>query len=288
MKKIAPWIEAMRLRTLPVSLAGIMMALGYARFYGCLNGTVALLCFLFALLAQISSNFANEYYDFKAGLDKAGRDGPRRGVTEGDITPHAMLIATFATLAAACVAGCLLLLYGSWWLIPAGIGIALGVLAYSTGPYPLSRHGLGEVAVMLFFGIVPVNLTFYIMAGHFCHDVFMGSLSAGLMGANVLMVNNYRDASDDRDVGKCTLAVILGRPAIRILYAASGLLAVVLMSGIWLQLPHICLTIPAVYLLIHLALCHMLWRRTGRALNPVLGLTATAMALYCIAFAFVA
>lgn len=287
MKRIAPWIEAMRLRTLPVSVAGVVLAIGYARYFGCVRLLPAMLCLAFAILAQIASNFANEYYDFRAGLDKAGREGPRRGVTEGDITPRAMLAATFITLGAACAVGCSLLLFGPWWLLPAGIAIALGVLAYSTGPYPLSRHGLGEVAVMLFFGIVPVNLTFYIMNGAFNHEVLLGSLSAGFMGANVLLVNNYRDADDDRSVGKHTLTVMIGRRATWTLYLTSGILAILLMAGIWATLPPATWAIPAIYLLLHLRLCYMLCTRTGRRLNPLLGLTAIAMAAYCVAFACV-
>ena len=151
----------MRLRTLPVSLAGVILAIGFAIAQGEYEMTPAWLCLVFALLAQIASNFANEYYDYKSGLDKKGRVGPRRGVTEGDITPQAMKIATYATLAAACVVGCLLINWSGWWLIGVGVLIAIGVIAYSSGPYPLSRHGLGEVAVLFFFGVIPVNFTYY-------------------------------------------------------------------------------------------------------------------------------
>lgn len=278
----------MRLRTLPVSVAGVVMAAGYGALHHRFSAAVALLCLLFAILAQIASNFANEYYDFRDGLDRAGREGPRRGVTEGDITPRAMLAATFITLGAACVTGCSLLLFGPWWLIPAGIGIALGVLAYSAGPYPLSRHGLGEVAVMLFFGLVPVNLTYYLMAGEFSSEVLFGSISAGLMGANVLLVNNYRDEPDDRAVDKRTLAVIAGRRTAATLYIINGPLAVALMAPTWLAMPRWSLLIPVVYLLLHTRLSIMLVRRSGRALNPVLGLTAVAMLIYCAAFAIAA
>ena len=205
------WIEAMRLRTLPVSLAGVVAALAYGRLYHSVNAVVFVLCLVFAVLAQIASNFGNEYYDFKRGFDKVGRDGPRRGVTEGDITPGAMKTATFMTLGLACIVGLSLVFWGGWWLIAAGILIALGVLAYSTGPFPLSHHGLGEVAVIFFFGIVPVNLTFYVMSGYFDTSVLLGSISIGLMGANVLLVNNIRDIDDDRAVGKHTLAVLTGK-----------------------------------------------------------------------------
>lgn len=106
------WIEAMRLRTLPVSIAGVLTAVAYAILDGCFMWMPALLCFIFALLAQIASNFANEYYDFKGGLDRVGREGPRRGVTEGDITPRAMKTATYLTLGIACAIGCSLILWG--------------------------------------------------------------------------------------------------------------------------------------------------------------------------------
>ena len=164
--KAGCWIEAMRLRTLPVSLAGVLYAAGLGVATGFFSLAPALMCLTFALLAQIASNFANEYYDFKAGLDRAGREGPRRGVTEGDITPAAMKYATYATLGAACAVGCVLVaIYGEWWMYVVGILTALGVMAYSTGPYPLSHHGLGEVAVVCFFGIIPVCLTYILMGG---------------------------------------------------------------------------------------------------------------------------
>ena len=145
------WIEAMRLRTLPVSIAGVLAGWGCAIWQGKFSIIPALLCLFFAIAAQIASNFGNEYYDFKNGMDRKGREGFRRGVTEGDITPQAMKSATFAMLALAAVTGSLLIYYGGWWLIPVGICILLAALAYSTGPYPLSHHGLGDITVIIFF-----------------------------------------------------------------------------------------------------------------------------------------
>lgn len=274
----------MRLRTLPVSIAGIFSSIGYSIIYGTFQWLPASLCIVFALLAQISSNFANEYYDFKAGLDRSGRVGPRRGVTEGDIAPKDMRTATFMSLSLACIIGCCLLLWGGLWLIPIGILIALGVLAYSTGPYPLSHHGLGEIAVIFFFGLIPVNLTFYILSGFWSASVFCGSISIGLMGANVLIINNYRDIDDDRSVGKRTLAVILGRPAMIILYGMNGILSVLLMLPTWLKFGFPTLVLPLAYISLHISLIYKLRNNNGRALNPLLGKTAMAMLFYCIAF----
>lgn len=277
---LKPWIEAMRLRTLPVSAAGVLTAIGYNVGDGTFKAAPAALCMIFALLAQVASNFANEYYDYRDGLDRAGRDGPRRGVTEGDITPGAMLRATYATLGMACCVGLSLLWWGGWWLLIAGIVIALGAMAYSAGPYPLSRHGLGEVAVIIFFGVIPVNLTYYVQSGYFAWPVGIASAAIGLMGANVLLVNNYRDADDDASVGKRTLAVIMGRGFAYSLYLINGVLGMLLL----LDAMGVHQWIAWVYLAVHLLLCMMLKHRTGWAINPLLGMTAVAMLAVALAW----
>lgn len=277
---LKPWIEAMRLRTLPVSAAGVLTAIGYNVGDGTFKAAPAALCLIFALLAQVASNFANEYYDYRDGLDRAGRDGPRRGVTEGDITPGAMLRATYATLGMACCVGLSLLWWGGWWLLIAGIVIAIGAMAYSAGPYPLSRHGLGEVAVIIFFGVTPVNLTYYVQSGYVAWPVGIASAAIGLMGANVLLVNNYRDADDDAAVGKRTLAVIMGRGFAYSLYLINGVLGMLLL----LDAMGVHRWIAWVYLAVHLLLCMMLKRRTGRAINPLLGMTAVAMLAVALAW----
>ena len=272
----------MRLRTLPVSLAGVVMGTGYAARAGELKLLPAVLCFAVAFLAQIASNFANEYYDYANGLDRRGREGPRRGVTEGDITPAAMKRATFAVLALACAAGLALIPYGGWWLIAVGVAIAAGVVAYSAVPYPLSHHGLGEVAVIVFFGIVPVNFTAWLCSGVWQPEMAVGSLSAGLLGANVLIVNNYRDAADDASVGKHTLAVIVGPGRMPVLYALNALVA---MGIILPQFSGAGYLLPAITAGCALLIARAMTRRTGRALTPLLGMTAVLMFAFALAFA---
>ncbi len=285
MKKITCWVEAMRLRTLPVSLAGIVYAAGLGALTWHFKTLPLVLCLIFALLAQIASNFANEYFDYRAGLDRAGREGPRRGVTEGDITPRAMLAATLSTLGLACVTGVILVaLYGTWWMYVAGIITALGVMAYSTGPYPLSRHGLGEVAVVCFFGLIPVCLTYMLMGGPWGWWLGAAAAGIGLMGANVLIVNNYRDHDDDKSVGKRTLAVMLGRRSMLWIYCANGFAGCILTFPEWLAASRYGWIPPVIYIILHLALTTALARRSGRQLNPLLGMTACLMLLYAAAF----
>lgn len=283
MNTIQPWIEAMRLRTLPVSTAGVITGTAYAVHAGSFAWIPFTLCLLFALLAQIASNFANEYFDFAAGLDRPGREGPRRGVTEGDISPRAMRNAALGTLGAAAMVGCALICWGGWWLIGAGILIILGALAYSAGPYPLSRHALGEVAVVLFFGIAPVTLTYYLQAGNCPMPVWLASLGIGLLGANVLIVNNYRDIDDDRAVGKTTLAVKLGRKQTCRLYLANCIAAAALVQPVWLHMSNSNLHKP-LWPLAWLACAFFVWKKfrnsDGAALNPLLGKTAMLMLAY--------
>lgn len=273
----------MRLRTLPVSVAGVIMAAGCAAASHTFHWLPVTLCLIFAVLAQISSNFANEYYDFKRGLDRKGREGPRRGVTEGDITPRAMYAATFITLGLACCVGLSLLMFASWWLVPLGILTALGVIAYSAGPYPLSHHGLGEVAVIFFFGVIPVCCTYVMQGGEFDTKILMASVATGLLGANVLIVNNFRDYDDDRAVGKHTLAVILGRRTISNLYLINAILAMALMYPWFRMLPTaMAILLPVVFLMAATAIFRQLGRREGRRLTPLLGMTAVSMLVLAI------
>lgn len=282
-----PWIEAMRLRTLPVSVAGVAAGTGCAAYHHGFSFIPMLICLVFAVVAQIASNFANEYYDYKNGLDKKGREGYRRGVTEGDIKPSAMKRATYLLLAADALIGCTLIYYGGWQLIAVGIAVAIFAVAYSAGPYPLSHHGLGDIAVVIFFGFVPVIFTEYVQTGifHLSSVTICSSLGVGLLTANVLIVNNYRDRDDDAATGKRTTVVIFGRKAMARIYLANGIIASTCfaIAGTWA---------PS-WTSAGWALCFagalLLWQRlknnTGAALNPVLKFTSLlvlASAIYLL------
>lgn len=283
---IKHWIEAMRLRTLPVSIAGVIAGTGCAILSGSFKAIPALLCLTFAILAQIAANFGNEYYDFKNGIDKKGRAGFRRGVTEGEITPKAMKAATFITLGLAAAVGCAMLIYGPWWLIIAGVLIMCFALAYSAGPYPLSHHGLGDIAVIIFFGLVPVVLTWYLQTSSWdaVGPAAATSLAIGLLAANVLVVNNYRDMEDDEAVGKRTTVVIFGRKAMSVAYLLSGFIGMSVMTPVWLDRPVWVLTVPLIYLALHIRTWYCLRQSTGAAINPILGRTAMNLLIFAVLF----
>lgn len=281
------WLEATRPRTLPVSVAGVIAGTGCAIHAGGFRPLPALICLAFAVIAQIASNFANEYYDYARGLDRKGREGFRRGVTEGDIRPGAMLRATYALILLDGLLGSVLMLYGGGWLLLPGIAIAVFAVAYSAGPYPLSHHGLGDLAVVIFFGLVPVSLTCYVQTGvwSWTSPSLAAGLAVGLMAANVLVVNNYRDADDDRAVGKRTTVVIFGRRAMSLLYLAAGLAAPLIPLAATGGKARMALLLPTLlYMLATLRNWLDLRRSSGARLNPLLGRTALNLLVYAILF----
>jgi len=283
---IRNWIEAMRLRTLPVSVAGVIAGTGCAIMLDSFKAAPALACLVFAILAQIAANFGNEYYDFKNGIDRKGRAGFRRGVTEGEIDPQSMKRATFVVLALAAVVGCTMLFYGPWWLIIVGVLIMMFALAYSAGPYPLSHHGLGDLAVIIFFGIIPVTFTCFLQTADWdgMNIIIPTSLAVGLLAANVLIVNNYRDMEDDEAVGKRTTVVIFGRKFMSLTYLISGMTGMVVMLPVWVRLPVWALAVPVIYIALHLKVWLKLRRAEGAALNPLLGRTAVNLLVFSLLF----
>lgn len=278
------WMEAMRLRTLPVGVSGVLAGCGLAVWQGRFSFVPALLCLFFALSAQIAANFGNEYYDFKNGIDRKGRAGFRRGVTEGDISPRAMKRAMFVSLGVSAVIGCVLLYYGGSWLLPAGCAILFFAVAYSAGPYPLSLHGLGDVAVVVFFGLVPVTFTAYLQTGGWYELPVSLALSVaiGLLAANVLVVNNYRDMEDDMAAGKRTTVVIFGRKTMGRAYLLSGIAAMVIMTPLWLRLPMWTWFVPLLYMACHISTWSRLVHAQGSAFNALLGRSAFNLLLFTL------
>lgn len=283
--KVKAWIEATRPRTLPVSIAGVLAGLACALTYGCFRLLPFLICLVFALLAQIVSNFANEYYDYKSGVDAKGREGFRRGVTEGDISPRAMKNATFILLAVDCLVGLSLIIWGGWWMLLVGTFIALFALAYSAGPFPLSKIGLGDMAVILFYGLVPVIFTCYLITGSVAEMRFTVpvSFAIGLLADNVLIVNNYRDVEDDRKVGKLTTAVIFGRKIMIGIYIINFTLSLLILAFFFLQFRSIFWIIGwGVIEIFYIFVVSKIRKSEGAALNPLLKNTAQLMLLTCV------
>lgn len=201
----------MRPRTLPAAIAPVIVGSALAARAGSFHPAAALLCLLFALLVQIGANFANDYYDFVKGADTPERVGPVRAVAAGLVTPAAMKRAMWLVFAMAFGSGLALIAWGGWWLVAIGFASIASAIAYTGGPYPLGYHGLGDVFVFVFFGLVAVGATFYIQAGRISGAALIGGAAMGALAVNILLVNNYRDSATDAKAGKRTVVVRFGR-----------------------------------------------------------------------------
>ena len=219
------WVEAARLRTLPAAVIPVVTATALAKAHGHADYEKAAICLLFALLVQIGTNYANDYYDFIKGADTPHRVGPRRAVAAGLITPATMRAAMMLVFVAAFLTGLLLVHEGGWLLLPIGIVSILSGVAYTGGPWPLGYNGLGDLFVFIFFGLVAVSTTFYVQVDYVSADVTSCAAAIGLLAANILVVNNYRDLETDRAAGKKTLVVRFGRRFAVWQYALSVLCA---------------------------------------------------------------
>ncbi len=283
----AIWFGAMRPRTLPAAVAPVAVGSALAAHAGSFQLVPALLCLAFALLVQIGTNFANDYYDFVKGADTAARVGPRRAVAAGLVSPATMRTAMIGVFAASFLAGLGLVAWGGPWLLAVGIASILCGVAYTGGPYPLAYHGLGDVFVFIFFGLVAVGGTYFVQAGRLPWDAILAGVPVGLLAANILVVNNYRDAETDAAAGKRTLVVKLGRPAARAQFVGSLAVAFALPVyfafgrgfGVWVLLP--LLAAP-------LAWSHVRRLQAGKTpteLIALLGDTGKLLALYAALFA---
>jgi 1,4-dihydroxy-2-naphthoate octaprenyltransferase len=220
------WLQAARPRTLPAAAAPVVLGSALAAHAGHFQAGPAGLCVAFALLAQIAANFANDYFDFHHGTDTPARLGPARAVASGLIAPAAMWRATLGVLAVAFAAGLGLLAYGGWPLLVIGVASLAAAVAYTGGPYPLGYHGLGDVCVWIFFGPVGVVGTYYVQAGWPPPAaVWPVAAACGLLTANILVVNNVRDAAEDARAGKRTLVVRFGKKFALFQYALSLMFA---------------------------------------------------------------
>lgn len=225
----AAWILALRPRTLPVSLAPVVVGTAVAHQLGGLRVLPALAAALGALLLQIGSNFANDVFDFEKGADTETRIGPPRATQLGLLSPQALKRGMWVVFGLAVVVGLYLTVVAGPAIVAIGVFSILAAIAYTGGPWPLGYHGLGDVAVFVFFGVVAVAGTCFVQLGEVPALALVASIPVGALATAILVVNNLRDVETDRAAGKRTLAVRLGRTGARaewmLLVAAAYLLA---------------------------------------------------------------
>ena len=275
---IKAWLLAARPKTLTGALAPVIVGLSAAWAQrGSLDWRPAILCALFALLMQVDANLLNDYLDFHDGIDKEDRLGPERACQQGWITPRAMRLGIGLVTLVACLTGLPLAWWGGWWMVAIGAACVIGCALYST----LARLALGDILVVVFFGIVPVCATCYLQVNSqfIIHNAQLwgAAFAMGLVTDCLLLVNNYRDRDTDHRVGKRTIPNIIGPNATLMLYAIIGIVAVCLVFSQT--------RLPILYLPINFFLVHRLHTiRHGRQLNQVLGQTAMSILLFALLY----
>ncbi|MBO4850597.1 MAG: 1,4-dihydroxy-2-naphthoate octaprenyltransferase [Prevotella sp.] len=277
------WLLASRPKTLAGAAVPVMIALALAWADGGREGFKlfpAVLCMLFALVMQVDANFINDYFDFKKGVDDEQRLGPKRACAQGWVTLGAMSKAILFTTAMACLIGLPLVAYGGWAMVAVGVACVLFCFLYTTH---LSYLGMGDLLVLVFFGLVPVCATYYLQRGVVTMEVVVEAVACGLVIDTLLVVNNYRDRENDRRKGKVTLVVRIGEKAAEWLFLALGVTAC-LMGTAFLAGGHPwAFILPLGYLGLHIST----WKRmvainNGRQLNDILGENARNMTAYGI------
>ena len=284
------WILAARPKTLTGAAVPVMIGIACAvAMYGWCGIRVvpAVVCMLFALILQVDANFINDYFDFMKGTDDEQRLGPKRACAQGWITASAMRSGLFLTTLLACIVGLPLVYYGGWEMIMVGLACVVFCFLYTIS---FSYIGLGDLLVLVFFGIVPVCMTYWLTAPPTAltsipFAVVLMSIACGLIIDTLLVVNNYRDIENDRRAGKLTLIVRIGERGGLVLYLMLGLVGTILAivgvvlldwhDGQWTQ------SLLIIYTPFHTwAFNEMRYIRKGAELNRVLGMTARNMFIF--------
>jgi 1,4-dihydroxy-2-naphthoate polyprenyltransferase len=239
------WLAAMRPRTLPLALACIGMGAFLAAAHNLFRWEIVALCMLTAVLLQILSNLANDYGDAVHGADAAGREGPLRAVHSGYVTPQAMrrAILLFVLLSGLSGLSLIWLAFGAEGLVWLLLFLLLGGLAigaaitYTAGRKPYGYAGLGDLAVLIFFGWLAVLGTYFLQAQRLDWRLWLPATAVGLLAVGVLNVNNMRDLESDKRAGKRSIPVRLGRARAR-WYHAFLLGTAVLLSLLYVLLDY--------------------------------------------------
>jgi 1,4-dihydroxy-2-naphthoate octaprenyltransferase len=280
---LGAWMLATRPRTLPAAVSPVMVGTAMAVADGKFEFMPAFAALLGALLLQIGVNLANDYFDFKKGIDTSERLGPVRVTQSGLISPDRVRLAMIVIFSGASAVGFYLTAVAGWPVLAVGMACILASLAYSGGPFPLASHGLGDLFVFIFFGLVAVCGTYYVQALTVTTQVLWLSVPVGFLITAIIVVNNLRDIPTDQKSGKNTLAVILGERGTKLEYlllviGAYIMPAAFFLSGgfpVWVLLPLISipLSIPNI-IAVH--------KDKGSSLNQVLAKTAALSLVFSL------
>lgn len=275
------WVLAARLKTLPAGAAPVMVGTAAAYAEGGFDLMPALAALGGALWIQVGTNFANDLFDYLKGADTEERAGPVRVTQAGLLSQRQVTIGMAVSFALAALCGVYLIAHAGWPIVAIGVASILSGIAYTGGPWPLGYHGLGDVFVFLFFGIVAVTGTHFVQSGEWSPLALLCALPVGFLSTAILVVNNTRDAHTDVKAGKRTLVVRFGVPFGRLEYAALVWASIGLLFAIGHVLQNFWIFLGLLSVPLAVQLTRAMYRTDpGPRLNPLLGRTAQLLLLY--------
>ncbi|MBN2372229.1 1,4-dihydroxy-2-naphthoate polyprenyltransferase [bacterium] len=281
------WIMASRPKTLWAGISPVIIGTAMAYSDGKAHWLSAFLAFFGAVMIQIGTNFANDYFDFIHGADQKDRLGPKRVTQAGLVKPKTIKTAFVIVFSLAALAGLYLAIRGGWPVIIICILSIISGILYTGGPFPLGYHGLGDLFVLIFFGLVAVGGTYYVQALEINEYVIIAGFAPGLLSTAILTVNNMRDIHTDRQAGKKTLAVRFGERFARMEYIVSVLAACLLVPVLlyFLSPGHpfaLIATIACIFALPSIK--KILSEKPGPVFNRILANTGGLLLLYSMLF----
>lgn len=232
--KLKAWILAARPKTLSAAVVPIVATIGLVQqMQIAIQWWIIVCALLSSFCIQIGTNFVNDAMDFKKGADNEKRLGPVRVTQQGYFTYRQVMAMAAVFFASAVIFGIPLVVHGGWPIVMIGLVSILMGYAYTSGPLPLAYYGLGDLFVILFFGLVAVGGMFYLLTGQYNLDAFVLGLQIGFLSTILIAINNLRDIYTDTEVGKNTLAVKLGLVGAKI-WIGFLIMAPFLMGYYWL------------------------------------------------------
>ena len=294
------WLIAIRPQTLPAGAAPVIVGMAVASYEGLFSAGPAFAALIGALLIQIGTNLANDYYDAQRGVDSADREGFTRVTHEGIIAAEQIRLAMVVSFSSAIAVGTYLVYIGGVPIVIIGlVSVACGI-AYAGGPFPFGSYGLGDLFVFVFFGIIAVTGTVYVQAANALADPFpltvpagtitasaiIASIAMGALATAILVVNNLRDIETDAAAGKYTLAVIIGPVLTRVEYAILLFAAYLVPLAFWALFGTQSLLLPLLSLpLAAILVYQVIGGRSGAKLNETLERTGQLQAAFALLFA---
>ena len=283
---VAVWWLVVRPVTLSAAFVPVAVGTACAATAHGVRVLPALAALLGAFLIQIGTNFANDLFDFEKGADTEARVGPTRAAQSGLLSVGALRVGMLASFGLATLLGVYLTWIGGPVIVLVGVLSILSGIAYTGGPYPLGYHGLGDVFVLIFFGLVAVATTAFVQLGHVTALSLWASWPVGALATAILVVNNVRDRETDVVAGKGTLVVRLGRGAGLFEYAALLLTSYAVPVVIWrLELAGPLVLLPLLTAPLAIVRMRELVLRRGEALNATLVGTAKLLLFFGLLFA---